>query len=377
MPDPRYESSRITSDRRRNRLDLSGLGMSLILGVMIWAYVDLRRTDERGLDIPLSIPVPSGWERSGEPLPAKIHVTVRGPRLSVAALQVGQILVAPRVVPSGQEGDRMIRTLTLTREDVQGLPNDVTVIEIQPSIVTLTLVRVVRRHIPIKVMLTGEPEEGYTVGEVTHEPSTVIVTAPEEQFSPENVVSTFPISLTGRREYFTQTVGLQRLHLKDRIIDLPESVYVTVAIVEQKVTRTLENVPVRLLLATWTPDLPTPVLTPAQVRVTVRGRSDRIKTLAGESVLVFVDTRDLGPSLHGERILPCKSRAPEGIDVIAIEPSEVVWKVVPLPERSSLSARGEEGLGNDRKEGNRKEGERKESESKENGKESGRGGGVP
>ncbi|HHX76764.1 MAG TPA: hypothetical protein GX697_00215 [Firmicutes bacterium] len=64
------------------------------------------------------------------------------------------------------------------------------------------------KEVPVKVILEGEPEEGFTLGEVTVSPAQVEVTGPEDILAEVRQLETEPLSIEGLTETFTADVAL-------------------------------------------------------------------------------------------------------------------------------------------------------------------------
>ncbi len=307
----------------RRRMDPLTIGVSVVVAIFIWFYVDSRRTEDRLLTVPLVFELPDGWDIYDETPPVLAEVMVRGPRQIVGGIQQDQLAVVRRVEPEG--GNAVSLNIELQPEDLRGLPRDVSIMQIEPATVDLKLVRLVRRYIKVEQNLVNEPAEGHEAGTVLLSKRFVPVWAPEEEFTGSEVVKTVPIDLAGRREYFDRMVPLQPIKLKTQTRQVDQTVFVQIDIVEKSVSRVFKRVPVRLLWATPMKELGAHTFEPSAVKVTVEGRPDLVESLAASSLTVYVDTRDMSAAEQAAYLLPCKSLAPEGVYVRAIQPAEVRW----------------------------------------------------
>lgn len=308
------------------RAELFTLGLSIITGIMIWVYVDSRRTEERTLMAALDIGLPPGW-RAEDKLPQSARVILRGPRTIMGGLRPDEIRFFRTIeLPQGASDNQEVR-IELTRDDLRGLPRDVGVVDIPDAALSIHLVRPVRRYIPVSVQTKGETPKGYGVTRITFSPEYVAVYAPAEEFSGQDVAQTAALNLAERTSSFGTYVDLEPLKLRKNQVYLSDPVFVQVTIGEKEQRETVDKVPVSILLATPMENLAGGKLIPPQVSVVVEGGTQAMKSLAAGSLTVYIDTKEMGSSIQGEYVLRCRALAPEGIKVVSVNPPEVRWVI--------------------------------------------------
>jgi YbbR domain-containing protein len=106
----------------------------------------------------------------------------------------------------------------------------VQVLQIDPGTASVTLERSARVTVPVRPTLSGRPTEGFTVSEITVQPSSVIIAGPESRLRGPISVITDSIGLDGRSSSFTQEVGVGVADAQLRVVE-PRSVRVTLRIV--------------------------------------------------------------------------------------------------------------------------------------------------
>lgn len=77
------------------------------------------------------------------------------------------------------------------------LPDDVEVVSIEPSAITLKLERLTTRNVALQAVVVGIPAPGFTIGEVRVSPIQVNVQGPESRVTELEFVETTPISVEG------------------------------------------------------------------------------------------------------------------------------------------------------------------------------------
>lgn len=315
-----------------NRGDWFTLLLSLVTGIMIWTYVDSRRTEERTVRAPLEIGLPPGWKADAK-VTSYARVTLRGPRTIMGALKSDEIRFFRALeIPPGAASNQEVH-IELAKEDLRGMPRDVSVVDIPEPAVKFHIVKPVRRYIPVKVQMKGELPKGFEVKSVVCSPEYVAVYAPAEEFSGSDTANTLPVSLVDKTGSFGAYSDLEALKLKTVNVPLEDPIFVQVTLAERPEKLTLEKVPVSILLATPMEKLAGGKLIPPQVTVTVEGGAQAIKALAAGAVTVYIDSKDMGSSVQGEYTMRCRSLAPEGLRVVSIVPEEVRW-VIPVTSAS-------------------------------------------
>lgn len=328
---------------RFGRSDLFTFLLSVITGVMIWIYVDSRRTEERSVKAALEIGIPPGWKIDDKP-PEFVRVSLRGPRTVMGTLKPEEVRFYRALeLPPGAAANQEVH-FELTRDDLRGLPRDVSVVEIPESSVKMRLVRPVRRYVPVEVQKKGELAKGYLVKSITFSPEYVAVYAAAEEFSGADTARTLPVNLAEKTESFGTYVDLEPLKLKRNNIVLEDPVFVQVEVVEKTEQVKIEKIPVGILLATPLEKLAGGKIIPSQVSLVLEGGAQTMSTLTSNSVSVYIDTKEMGSSVQGEYTLRCRAQAPAGVKVVKIIPDEVRWVIpasvsagtLPAPERLRL-----------------------------------------
>lgn len=116
------------------------------------------------------------------------------------------------------------------RPETLNLPQDVEVVTMDPSVLSLTLEPRRQGTVPIRIFTVGELPPGYTLGEVTVVPDRAELTGPASFIKNVDEVATERVILSGRLQSFQSTVGLVSDHPLVRITQ-PATVVVTVTVI--------------------------------------------------------------------------------------------------------------------------------------------------
>jgi len=319
---------------------------SLVLGAMIWGYVDSRRMVVEEFDVALEIEIPQGWQFV-EPPADTVRVRARGPRQVMRSVRRDRLYLLEKIEIPESGVDAFSPDIVLEPEDVDGLSGEITVLSLDPYELHLHLARLKRRWVAVEPVVTGKPEAGYTVGVIQAEPRTVPVMAPQyviDRLTDSDVIRTRPVDISGKRAAVSDRVELEPL-VKDEVeIKVPGTVYVLVELPEVPAERTfVEAIPVRVLLSWPLEKMENLTLSPPAVKVTVMGPELVVTRLSAADITVYVDVRQMVPKGQGIFTGKCQSLAPEKVRVVRIDPEVVEYRTAGAAEKAESGAKGKEG----------------------------------
>lgn len=325
---------RIRRLHKRLRIDYISLLFSFFIGIAIWYFVETSRTEERQLSAEISIRIPRGWEVQGA-LPKARGVIVKGAKNVIASLSPGDINFRVFLNIDDSASSLQDVHIDLKPDNLKGLPEDVIVERIFDPQLVISLVKPVRKYIPVKVATSGKLPKGYDLGNITYSPRYIAINAPQDQFSPEDTILTDKIDLSNHTSSFSSYIDLQPLELKGSKKYISDSVSVRIEINPASATKIFKNIPVSVLLATRMENLAGGKLLPPQVSIEVEGDKLSLDSMESKAFSVYIDTRDMGSSVQGEYVLKCHSIAPAGVKIINIIPGEIRWKIPQLKSENS------------------------------------------
>jgi YbbR domain-containing protein len=176
---------------------------SLILATMLWMAVAHETTSEIGMEVPIEYRnIPSQLEITGDAANA-VQVRLRGssnvirgitPRDVATTIDLRGMTAGEKIVP-------------LSPQSVKA-PFGAEVVRVNPSNVRFNLERTLRKDVFVVPTVTGEPADGYEVGEVSVDPSKVQVEGPESRVITLDSIPTLPIRIDHRQTPAGQMVEL-------------------------------------------------------------------------------------------------------------------------------------------------------------------------
>ncbi len=197
--------------------------ISLLLAVVLWAFVKGRSGTEVSLTVPLEL----------EAVPANLVVTHVSDE-SINVRLVGPISQLSRLSEQHvrakldlSQAKAGVNTFELRSRDLT-LAKGVKVIQMSPSSVRVELDRVTERVVAVKAQVRGEPAPGYRIGSVFVNPPFVSVVGGRSQLAVISDLKTEEIDITGARSTVVVDAPLKIEGV--RVKDNKKTVQVTVNI---------------------------------------------------------------------------------------------------------------------------------------------------
>jgi YbbR domain-containing protein len=174
---------------------LHNLGLkltALALAVGLWLAVARDPVAEVAVDIPVEIRnLPPDLEISSEIVP-KAQIRLRGPERAIRQLQFSDVYAAIEFngVRPGE------RTFDLTAQQIHE-PAGLEVVQIVPSQFHIAFDVRLTRQVPIQPRVVGSFAQGYRIGQIVADPSTVTITGPKGRVATVESATTDPIDVSG------------------------------------------------------------------------------------------------------------------------------------------------------------------------------------
>ena len=286
--------------------------VSIALAALLWLAVAGEQTVERALRIPLEFTnLPAQLEVVGD-APAVVDVRVRGSSGALNRIAGGE-LVAVLDLRSARAGRRLFH---LGGNDVR-TPFGVDVVQVNPSTVSMAFEPSGSKIVPIVPTVEGDPADGFVVGTVTAQPSTVEVLGPVSVLARLTQAMTEPVTVTGATAPLTETVNIGVADSAARL-RMPQTTRVGVGVGPAPVEWSVSAIAVKARNARGQVQV-----LPARITAWVRGPREAI-TSDGGMFDATVDVEGLKP---GQFQLPVSIVAPARVGVVRLEPSEVKVRI--------------------------------------------------
>lgn len=281
-------------------------GVALVIAIIVWFYANSRVQQDVSLRIPIHVHVPDNYE-----LVYKSHQEVKfqlsGPQYIINRCKEQAALgnLSLRVPldaeeNAGETADISVDPSWLNIPDTDRVRMDI--VPLNPSRIRVRTSPVVTQQKPVQLNLSGVPRRGYQIKETSTMPPEVEVTGPAIALEQMEKVPTEEVALWDVSTDFRRTIRLrtettisvgddQETSVKYEVD--PHSVAVHVKTGQEDTQRTIENLPVRLMIP---PDFPFAVEIgegESDVDVVISGVAPQIENVSQDSLMAFVDLSEL------------------------------------------------------------------------------------
>jgi YbbR domain-containing protein len=209
------------------RYVLHNLGLKLVslaLAAGLWLAVMRDPVAEVALEVPIEFHnIPQNLEISSESVP-RAEIRVRGPARIISRLRPSD-LHAEIDLANMKAGDH---TFDLTAQQISK-PNELEVAQVVPSQFHLTFDRRLTRQVPVRPRVVGTFASGYTIERILAEPSTIMISGPEQHVQAVEAAITDPVDVSGAIDRMT---FVRHAYISDPLVQVnsPDPVRVTVII---------------------------------------------------------------------------------------------------------------------------------------------------
>ncbi|HEY5672860.1 MAG TPA: CdaR family protein [Malonomonas sp.] len=178
--------------------------ISLVFALVLWTFIMGERRLEVGYRIPLELQaIPQGLMVANE-VPNLVDIRISGPRTLLTKFSPNDFSIVVDLK------DLRPGLTTFKRlEERLSLPSGLRVTRVSPSFIDLKLERIKSKLVPIKIVLAGEPFQGYQLSSIKAVPAQVAIEGAESEMKSVTQVTTEPVDLTGVNESFSLIVPLE------------------------------------------------------------------------------------------------------------------------------------------------------------------------
>lgn len=178
--------------------------ISLVFALILWMFIMGERRLEVGYRVPLELQnIPHGLMIANE-VASLVDVRISGPRTLLMKVSSNDVSIAVDLSDL-QPGLTTFKRL----EERLNLPSGLRVTRLSPSFIDLKLERVKSKQVPVKVVLAGEPLQGYQLSSIKAVPDQVVIEGAESEMKSVRQVTTEPVDLTGVNAGFSMIVPLE------------------------------------------------------------------------------------------------------------------------------------------------------------------------
>jgi YbbR domain-containing protein len=287
---------------------------SFLLALGMWLWVQGEQVIDGLVSVDVQYRWPSHLVLTSDP-PEDIEAVIRGTRSEVQRARFGAVVMYIDM----REATPGVQTLAFVDQDIQGLSEDVLVVNLRVRDFEVVLEPRRDKRVRVVVDTIGEPMRDYRVESVTPTPEFVWIEGPASVVEEMEEVKTLGVPLSNQQETFTVDVDLALPddHLKRREDAL---IKVRVEVVESRATTRLNGVPLRAPPG-WQ-------ATPETVDVLLNGPTSVLEEMGASDLLVTGSVPEDVPRVRLKVQSSTFQVVHGGRDSLAIEdvfPDEVIF----------------------------------------------------
>ena len=164
---------------------------SLVLATTLWIFVILSGRTEIAMDVPV---VYTGLKQQLDMIesPTKVSIIIEGQKSLLKNIRRGEI----KAVIDLSETKSGRSFFTLTKENFE-LPKTLLLTNIDPETISVTIESEMKKRVPVKPVIVGRPEKGFTIFDIKVVPENLVVEGPKSLIVKIYSVKTEPIDING------------------------------------------------------------------------------------------------------------------------------------------------------------------------------------
>jgi YbbR domain-containing protein len=303
---------RLAAPLRRN---LAAKVFAALFAFVFWFFVNAGKRETQIFQFPLEIKnVPEHTVLVSRDRIDMVAVKLNGPGALLTSLDGRRVPITLDL--SGVEPGIDVRLKI--RDDMIRVPRGVRIIDVEPARIPLRLEEVRQATLPVRVIRSGEPADGYQIDSIKVAPASAVVTGPASTVAALQAVETEPLDLNGLTGSVERRVALVRA--EPLLSVTPERVLARIAVKQIRLTRELKRVAVNVRNV----DRPFQ-LRPPHVNLTVRGPEAIVRDLELEAGSVYVDGSGYGVGTH---MIEADVLLPAGVELVKREPATLSLQIL-------------------------------------------------
>ena len=304
-----------------NRKDLLLKIVSVCLASLLWYFVVGEDQVDMNIQVPIEVlNLPENLVISNQ-FKKELEVTIRGPRSIIQELR-NRNISRPVDLSKAEPGTRVIKN----ENDSIPLPRGISVLQLQPANITLSIDLLIQKQIPIHAVTEGEVSQGYKLEQITLDPDKIIVAGPKTVVESELALKTYVINLDGLNHSITLPVHLD---LSPEFVNLiGETVIVAKIEVKEKfIKKTVGKIPINVKDA----DIPV-IVEPNSITVEADIPENLVRDTPVPAMLfrAYVNAKDIqlpqtvevivnGVTVPGHEPITIKSHSPLKVQVTPVK----------------------------------------------------------
>lgn len=166
--------------------------ISFAIALTFWIFVTYRGQSEIVIDVPIEFKnIPKGMEILRQSI-KEVSLNISGPDRLLRVMRSSDV----RVIVDLSNAKKGESIFYIDRDNVK-VPNTVKVQRIEPTNIKVILDESVKKTVPVKAFIVGEPERGFRIIEIKTVPPSVTIEGAKTEVNRITFLRTEPVDVSG------------------------------------------------------------------------------------------------------------------------------------------------------------------------------------
>ncbi len=205
-----FDFRRLTASRIQNWLTglvIQNLGykaLSIVIALGVWGWVQGERVSEVGMKIRVNYASLPDELVFSQPPQTRLRLTISGASARLRRLSKREL----SLVMNLSDAEPGVINLEFPLEEIQGIPDDVTILRLVPNSVQVEIERKVTRTLKLVAAQVGMPADGYRLARIELSPEAIQVRGPPSILNRITEITTDGIPVDGLKASVRVPVGI-------------------------------------------------------------------------------------------------------------------------------------------------------------------------
>jgi YbbR domain-containing protein len=260
---------------------------SLLFALALWLFVAMSKRYVATFNIPTSVKMEQATQAVRAGLPKQVEVKLSGEGWKILAFYLSRAEWTIDLANELRKSTLFIETTPTAAQYIKPLPEGLTVLDVQPAVLTIDLEKKVTKTVPLRLAQTIVPASGFVITDYRLTPDSVTISGAVSLVEAIDSCEVFPQSMALRGNFSTRAIVADSFF--PYLSVSPKSV--TLSGTADKLAQIeLVDIPIELRDA---PPTQAVTLIPNKLRLTIGGAVSDLELLRPDHVTVQVSYNDI------------------------------------------------------------------------------------
>ncbi len=260
---------------------------SLLFALALWLFVAMSKRYVATFNIPTSVKMEQATQAVRAGLPKQVEVKLSGEGWKILAFYLSRAEWTLDLANELRKSTLFIETTPTAAQYIKPLPEGLTVLDVQPALLTIDLEKKVTKTVPIRLAQTIVPASGFVITDYRLTPDSVTISGAVSLVEAIDSCEAFPQSTALRGNFSTRAIVVDSFF--PYLSVSPKSVALS-GTADKLAQIELVDIPIELRDA---PPTQAVTLIPNKLKLTIGGAVSDLELLRPDHVTVQVSYNDI------------------------------------------------------------------------------------